>query len=134
MEAPDVVVRWTSGLEFACEAPGRAPVMVDGDSRAGPSPVELLLLAVASCAGADVVSILAKRRVTLRMLEISVQGTRRDAPPRRLTAVSFRVAVAGAGADEGMVRHAVDLSLEKYCSVAASLAPDIRVSYDVALA
>jgi uncharacterized OsmC-like protein len=32
------------------------------------------------------------------------------------------------------VRRAVDLSLEKYCSVVASLAPDIAISYDVAIA
>jgi uncharacterized OsmC-like protein len=36
--------------------------------------------------------------------------------------------------DETKVRRAVDLSLEKYCSVMASLAPDIQVSYDVTIA
>jgi len=41
--------------------------------------------------------------------------------------------VAGDGADEAKARRAVELSLEKYCSVVASLAPDIPVTYDVTL-
>jgi uncharacterized OsmC-like protein len=42
--------------------------------------------------------------------------------------------VEGDGLDEAKMRRAVDLSLEKYCSVMASLAPDIRVTYDVTIA
>src|SRR5438105_3173496 len=53
--------------------------------------------------------------------------------PRRYTAMHFRFAVRGDGADEANTRRAIELSLEKYCSVVASLAPDIRVTYDVAL-
>src|SRR2546428_2416262 len=81
----------------------------------------------------DVVVILQKQRVVLRSLEIAVVGTRREMEPRRYTALHFRFAIAGDGADEAKARRAIDLSLEKYCSVVASLAPDIRVTYDVAL-
>jgi putative redox protein len=131
---PDVVVRWTSELAFACTAPGREPIPTDGNSRAGPSPVELLLMAAASCSAADVVSILQKQRVRLRGLEVEVRGSRRDAPPRRLTAVRLRFTIGGEGVDEPKARRAIDLSLEKYCSVVASLAPDTAISYDVVLA
>jgi putative redox protein len=130
----DIVVRWTSGLEFDGVAPGGRAVHVDADSRAGPSPVELLLIAAATCTGADIVSILEKQRVTLRTLDIGVRGQRRDLQPRCLTAVVFQVTLAGAGADEAKARRAIALSLEKYCSVLASLAPQIQVSYDVTLA
>ncbi len=129
----DVTVRWREGLLFEGGAPGRPPILVDGDGAAATSPVELLLLAAATCTAADVVLILKKQRVALRALEIAVQGTRRETQPRRYTAIHFRLAVTGDGADEVKARRAVDLSLEKYCSVVASLAPDIPVTYDVAI-
>ena len=107
---------------------------MDGDSTAATSPVELLLLAAATCTASDVVIILQKQRVKLEALEISMRGTRRETEPRRYTAIAFHFAVRGEGADDVKVRRAVDLSLEKYCSVVASLAPDIAISYDVAIA
>lgn len=130
----DVSVRWRNQLVFEGGGTGRPAQLVDGDGQIATSPVELLLVAGATCTGADIVGILEKMRVTLRTLEIDVAGTRREEYPRRFTAIHFRFRVSGAGADEPKVRRAVDLSLEKYCSVMASLAPDIRVSYDVAIA
>ena len=128
-----LIVRWREGLLFDGVAPERAPLVVDGDGRAAASPVELLLLAAATCTATDVVLILQKQRVALRSLEVAVEGTRRDAQPRRYTAIHFRWSVAGDGADEIKARRAIDLSLEKYCSVVASLAPDIRITYDVTI-
>jgi putative redox protein len=129
-----VSMRWREQLVFEGGGAGRPPVVVDGDSRAGTSPVELLLLAGAACTGADIVPMLEKMRVTLRTLDVEVVGTRRTEHPRRFTAIHFRFRVSGPGVDETKVRRAVDLSLEKYCSVMTSLASDIRVSYDVVLA
>ena len=127
-------VHWRHDLVFHGSGPGRPLLAIDGDSAGGTSPVELLLVACATCTGSDIVGILEKMRVRLEALDIDAVGTRREDHPRRLTAVHFRVAVRGVGADEAKVRRAVDLSLEKYCSVMASLAPDIRVDYDVAIA
>ena len=59
--------------------------------------------------------------------------TRREEQPKRYTALQLHFTIAGAGADETKARRAIDLSLEKYCSVVASLAPDIPVTYDVTL-
>lgn len=130
----EVALRWTDGLRFTGGPEGRPAILVDGDGRDAVSPVELLLVAAAACSASDVVSILEKQRVTLGALDVSISGTRREEYPRRFTALHFRFAVRGEGADDTKVRRAVDLSLEKYCSVVASLAPDIRVTYDVALA
>lgn len=136
MAAPvaEVSMRWTRELRFAGGGIGRPEIQVDGDSKAATSPVELLLLAAATCTASDIVIILQKQRVELESLDISVQGTRRDEQPRRFTAIAFHVAVRGAGADDTKVRRAVALSLEKYCSVVSSLAPDIAISYDVSIA
>lgn len=130
----EVTMRWLGDLQFEGSGVGRPAIRVDGDSKLATSPVELLLLAAATCTASDVVIILQKQRVQLERLEIGVQGTRRDTEPRRYTAIAFHFTVRGAGADAVKVRRAVDLSLEKYCSVAASLAPDIAISYDVVIA
>ena len=129
----EITLNWREAMTFTAAAPGRPPIVVDADSAAAVSPVELLLVAAASCTASDVVLILQKQRVALRGLEVLVRGTRREEQPRRYTALHFVFTVAGDGVDEAKTRRAVDLSLEKYCSVVASLAPDIRISYDVAL-
>jgi len=116
----DVTMRWLRELQFEGNGTGRPAILVDGNSQAATSP--------------DVVIILQKQRVKLEGLDITVRGTRRETEPRRYTAIAFHFAVRGDGADDAKVRRAIDLSLEKYCSVVASLAPDIAISYDVAIA
>ena len=127
----EVTLRWTEELRFEGGGAGRPVIALDGDAKTATSPVELLLLAAGACSAADVVIILKKQRVALESVDVTVHGTRREEHPRRYTAIAFTFAVRGAGADETKVRNAVDLSLEKYCSVVASLAPDIQISYDV---
>ena len=127
-------MRWLHDLQFEGSGTGRPTILVDGDGVAATSPVEALLLAAATCTASDIVIILQKQRVKLETLDIAVHGTRREEQPRRFTAIAFHVSVTGDGADEVKVRRAVDLSIEKYCSVVASLAPDIAISYDVAVA
>ena len=130
----NVSVRWRNQLVFEGSGTGQPSIVVDGDTQVATSPVQLLLVACASCTGADIVEILEKMRVVLRTLEIEAEGTRREDYPRRFTAIHFRFRVGGDGVDEAKMRRAVDLSLEKYCSVMASLAPDIRVTSDVTIA
>jgi len=127
-------MRWLTDLQFEGGGPGQASILVDGDTNVATSPVQLLLLAAATCTASDIVIILRKQRIKLEALDISVRGTRREAQPRRFTAIAFHVSVRGEGAEEGKVRRAIDLSLEKYCTVVASLAPDISISYDVTIA
>src|SRR5258705_11940736 len=128
----DVTMRWLRELQFEGNGTGRPPILVDGNSKAATSPVELLLVAAATCTASDVVIMLQKQRVKLEGLDITVRGTRRETEPRRYPAIAFRFVVRGEGADDVKVRRAIDLSLEKYCSVVPSLAPDISISYDVA--
>ena len=59
---------------------------------------------------------------------------RREQDPKRYTALHLEYHLAGEGLDEGRARRAIDLSLEKYCSVMASLAPDTKITYGLTLA
>jgi putative redox protein len=124
---------WTRGLVFEGGGPDGPSVVIDGDSVAGPSPMVALLLAAASCTGADVVSILEKMRVGLATLRIEITGTRREELPKRYLALHLFFHLAGRDLDETKARRAISLSLEKYCSVVHSLAPDIAITYDVVL-
>lgn len=132
-----VRLEWT-GDRLRFEGRGIDPlapaVTLDGDGEAGPSPMLALLLAAASCSGSDVVVILRKMRIAPRAVTVEVRGTRRDEEPRRYVAIRFLYRLAGVGLDRAKAERAVTLSLEKYCSVVHSLAPDIRIDYDVELA
>jgi putative redox protein len=131
----EVAMRWTgTGIVFEGSGLGRPAIAVDGDGKTATSPVELLLLSAATCAASDVVLILQKQRVQLASLEVNVRGTRRETTPRRYTDIALEFRISGEGADEAKARRAVELSVEKYCSVMSSLAPDINISYDVTLA
>lgn len=125
---------WKEGLVFEARAPEGPVIRLDGDGALGPSPVVTLLAAAGACSGADVVLILNKMRAGLDEFDIGVRGTRREDDPKRLVALHFTFRLKGRDLDEARARRAIDLSLQKYCSVVLSLAPDIAVSYDLVLA
>ena len=133
IETKRVTLVWRDGLAFEGGEPGGPTTRIDGDNTTAPGPMLTLLLAAASCTGADVAAMLRKMRVGLRELRIEAQGDRRELEPRRYTAIRLEYYVAGDGLDEAKARRAIDLSLEKYCSVIHSLAPDITLSYGLRL-
>jgi putative redox protein len=133
-ETKRVVLTWQEGLRFTGGAPEGPSTTIDGDNGVAPGPMLTLLLAAASCSGSDVVVILQKMRVQLRQLRIDATGVRREQEPRRYTAIHLDYHLGGEGLDRTMATRAIDLSLEKYCSVIHSLAPDIAITYALTLA
>jgi putative redox protein len=133
-ETKRVVLTWQEGLRFTGGAPEGQSITIDGDNVAAPGPMLTLLLAAAACSGSDVVVILQKMRVQLRQLRIDASGVRREQEPRRYTAIHLDYHLAGEGLDQARATRAIDLSLEKYCSVIHSLAPDIAITYALTLA
>jgi len=128
-----VTVHWHSGLRFDGGVEGAPPITVDSDGTDGPGAMATLLVAVAGCSGADVVSILKKMQVELERCDITVTGRRAAEHPKRYLDLQLMFRLAGAGLDEAKARRAIDLSIAKYCSVIHSLNPDIPVSYELAL-
>jgi len=129
-----VVASWRHrGMEFAAEGAGKVAVTIDGDNAAAPGPMEMLLLSLAACTGADMIIILKKKRLDLKELVIEADGVRREEEPQRYLSIVLRYRVSATGATESAVRQAIDLSIEKYCSVRHSLAPDISITYELAL-
>jgi putative redox protein len=128
-EPKKVTLTWRHDMVFEGGATGRPAIALDSDGRAGPGPMEALLLALAACTGSDV----EKMRFPVRALRVDVAGERRAEHPKRYTSIALTYRVSVPGAPEERVRHAIDLSLEKYCSVTHSLAPDIARSYELVL-
>jgi putative redox protein len=133
-ETKQVTVRWLDELRFEGGEPDGPQVVIDADNVDSPGPMLQLLLAAAACSGADVVSILKKMQVGLASLEVAMTGERRTEHPKRYTAIHYAWTIRGRGLDETKARRAIDLSMEKYCSVLHSLAPDITTSYDLSVA
>jgi putative redox protein len=105
-----------------------APVTLDGDATAGPSPMETLLLSLAGCMLVDIQMILEKGRVPLEGLEARMTGERAPEPPRRFTRIVMDIHARGPGpGDQSKLDRAVELSRDKYCSVFHTLRPDIEV-------
>lgn len=133
METKHITLAWTGDLRFEGGELGGPVSHVDGDNATAPGPMLTLLLAATSCTAADVVDIMAKMREKLTSLDVEAWGERREEQPRRYIRIRFRFRVRGESLSEAKVRRAIDLSLEKYCSVVHSLAPDIPVTYELDL-
>ncbi len=133
IETKRVSLAWQERLIFRGGEVGGPQTTVDGDNATAPGPMLTLLLAAASCTGADVVVILEKMRATLHEFRIEASGVRREQEPRRYTALHFEYHIRGDGIDEAKARRAIDLSITKYCSVLHSLAPDITITSGLTL-
>jgi putative redox protein len=115
---------WRGEHRFEAGPEGRT-ALVDADSKTAPGPVETLLNALATCGGVDVIDVLAKRRTPVERFAVDVTATRRSEAPRRVERVELEFQIDGAGITVEHAERAIQLSFEKYCTVAASLAPDI---------
>jgi putative redox protein len=93
-----------------------------GGTNAGFRPMELLLVGFGGCSGMDVISILRKKRQKVSELEVNVQGEKTDSYPKVYKTVHIEYIVKGTGIEKEAVERAINLSLEKYCSVGATLA------------
>lgn len=131
MTDDEIQLEWTGDLRFTAERAGFATA-IDGDEEAAPSPVGLLIEAVAACAAIDVVLILKKGRQDLTGLSVSTRATRAETLPRYITRLRFEFRLLG-DVDEAKARRAVRLSFEKYCSVYHSLRKDIELEWSVTL-
>ncbi|HUR98643.1 MAG TPA: OsmC family protein [Pyrinomonadaceae bacterium] len=104
-----------------------------GERQAAPSPLELLLVSVAACTAADVISILLKKRQDVTDYKVEVVGERVEEHPRKFVKFHVHHIVQGRSVSEKALADAIELSDTKYCSVAATVRPtaQITTSYEV---
>lgn len=121
--ADGMTVRATTGSGFEIAYDTDA-----SDERAGPSPNETLLAALAACASMDVASILRKKRQVPTTYEIAVTGERAAEHPRVYTSIVVEHRVTG-DIDAEALRRSIELSATRYCPVNAALSKGVRVEH-----
>ena len=118
-------ITWRGERLFDAGPAGRTH-RIDGAAATAPGPVETLLNAIATCSSLDVIDILAKRKTPIERLSVNVTAERQPEYPRRVRALRLDFHIDGAGIEREHAERAIQLSYERYCSVAASLGADIR--------
>ncbi|MGH7618268.1 MAG: OsmC family protein [Gemmatimonadaceae bacterium] len=98
---------------------------IDASAKVAPGPVETMLNAVATCSAVDIIDIIAKRKTPVERMSVHIAAERRPEAPRRVMRVDIEYRIDGAGIEREHAERAIQLSYERYCSVAASFAPDI---------
>lgn len=126
----EATVKWIEGLRFSAESASGHRVILDGNQgETGPSPLETVLLSVGGCSGIDVVSILQKERHNVTGCEVKISSQRREEVPRLFTHIHLHFRVSGEALSNAAVEHAVQLSADKYCSVALMLGKVVEISH-----
>jgi putative redox protein len=100
----------------------------EGGHDSGPSPMEMLLAALAGCTGMDVISILRKMHQDVRAYEVRVHGVRAEEYPQVYTEVTVEHVLTGYHIAAAAVERALSLSETKYCGVTNTLNKTARVT------
>ncbi len=128
-------VTWVKDFRFVGTDSTNHSVVLSkpGEGSVGMKPSELLLVALASCTAVDVVNILRKKRLTLFNLRVEVKGEQAPTPPWAFEKIHLHFAVEGPDILEKDVERAIELSEEKYCSISATLKPQVKITWDYQL-
>jgi putative redox protein len=115
-------IKWMGKEQFTATGPSGHAVSFDSDreSNTAPGPMEMVLLSLGACTATDIVIILGKKRQKIESLEVVCSGERAAEPPRVWVKLEVLFRVRGT-VEERALEHAMELTKEKYCSVAAML-------------
>jgi putative redox protein len=127
-------ITYVDGMQFVGEADSGHAIVMDagpqvGGKNTGLRPTELLLIGVGGCSGMDVVSILKKKKQAVTGVEMNVRGDKSEDYPQKFTGIDIEFVVTGKNISEEAVKRAVQLSMEKYCSVKATLEGSAAITY-----
>jgi len=117
-------MKWTGGKQYLAADEAGHTVVTDSEGQ-GFKPPDLLLASLVGCAGVDVVSILEKKRQKFTSIETKAEKQYAADAAWTIEKIEIEWVVRGQGLREKAVQDAVSLSVEKYCSVVASLTSEI---------
>lgn len=106
---------------------------IEIDAKGGFNPKALLLSGLAGCTGVDIVDILEKMRVPFADLKIEVETEQTTEPPKVFKDIHMNYIITTAEENRDKVKKAIDLSLEKYCGVAAMLRKNSKIDYTITI-
>jgi putative redox protein len=129
MGTSTTTVQWLSGKRFVgIDSTNHSVVLSSKDEGVGVKPSDMLLIALASCTAVDVVEILSKKRLPLDSMEITTTAEQDADPPWTFRKIDMKFRLSGQGLTEKAVEQAIQLSEEKYCSVAATVRATAKIT------
>lgn len=137
MSTQKLNVSWQGKRQFLGTATNGQQTFMDGPPSAGGEdkgirPMEMVLMGLAGCSAFDVVSILEKKKKTIANCEINVSAQRADAIPAVFEKIHLEFFISGQNISAKAAQQAVELSVDKYCSVAAMLkAGGVEITYEI---
>lgn len=119
-------IDWTGDAGFKATSGSGHSVQLDGPPdhggrNQGPRPMEMVLMGLGACSSFDVMSILKKSRQDVTDCHAELEAERADAVPSVFTRIHLHFVVTGNGLKDNLVKRAVSLSAEKYCSASIML-------------
>jgi len=131
---PRTTLRWVTGQQFVGMDENNHAVVLSGENDPnGMRPSQMLLIALSACTAVDVVDILTKKRQPPSSLEIVTTGEHDPEPPWAYRNIKLTFRIGGKGLTEKAVQKAIQLSEQKYCSVAATVrgVAEITTEYEI---
>jgi len=124
-------VKWAGGTTFiGMDSTNHSVVMSSPKEGIGMKPSELLLVALAACSSYDVVTILEKKKFSLKKLEVEVNSEQEAEAPWTFTRIRLKYALTADGLTQTEAEKAIALSEGKYCSVAATLKGKAEIEWE----
>ena len=128
-------VKWIEGMSFLTESGSGHAVVVDGAPEAGgrnlgPRPMEMVLMGTGACTSFDVMLILKKSRADVRDCVVDITSERAETDPKVFTKIHMHFTVMGHQLKAEVVKRAIDLSAEKYCSASIMLGATAEITHD----
>ena len=135
----EATVTWKDGVSFEAASGSGHTVVMDGPPdlggrNLGPRPMEMLIMGMGGCASFDVLTILQKSRQKVSGCEARISAERADAVPAVFTKIHMTFKVSGEDLKEAIVKRAVALSAEKYCSASIMMEKagvEVTHSYEI---
>lgn len=130
-----ITLNWLNNMAFETEVNGHK-LYVDASAEnygknLGPRPKLLLLVALGGCTGMDVVAMLGKMRIEFDSLQIVLDSDLAEEHPKKFNSVKIIYLFKGKNLPIDKLQKAVDLSLEKYCGVSATIKESVKMDYEI---
>ncbi len=127
-----VTLELVEGMRFNAVGGAGKKILLDsspdfGGADAGPTPMELMLMALGGCTGMDVIELLRKMRQQVTGYQVRVEGERAGEHPKVYTSIKVEHVVVGENLDPAKVHRAVELSATRYCPASAMLKKAARI-------
>ncbi len=131
----EVNIEWKGDMAFNAQI-GTHSIVLDatedsGGHNLGPTPKPLILAALGGCTGMDVISILKKMRIVPDYFNVKTEAVMREEHPKRYTHIKVCYEFKGHNLELEKLQNAVNLSVDKYCGVIATLAPSVKMEYEI---